>query len=671
MSNKFRMTLLSMVALGLFSCSDKLAEETQVPVDNVEEGFVTFKVSNLSSGMRAAAGRDDADGGYNAGDIENEYAIIDEQGANVVFFFQDGKNYGKSFLQAMEASTEPGDHENEKVYSARIRKKFDNKNDLSCVLVLNAKPDELEKLSNLDLEDFLQVKDAGLGIYNNHFTMSNTVYVKNGEVEGPTAIDPGKIKNTWTEAQKDPVTIHVERVAAKFGMTFTKNDESIFDDPDAQIIKFGYDDKDDDQPTGVDDDDDDDANTTPASKKLPTRTTADGVDGSSPWAIRIKGWNVNGTETETYMVKNLDDGEGSVTNMAFGNWENNPTVLWNDESRLRSYWAVDPHYNSGTDVYPEQYREAANVKENIITGDDNAVLHYISYDEIDAEYLYGSYRYAPENTFGNYEALFKENNGDDKTSFEFAGDQYKLTSTHILIAAELLLGDEVDEVEGTPVGDKYCYQGVYWNETAVGEDQKNLIEYMVKNLIDYHGKALYLKTGNESYEKFNLEGATDYFGLTKANIKGGDGRLMLTILKDTKFYTRTVVEGDGEDDEDVYNYYEANLQDAIWEVGTVQHFNEGKMYYYVPIKHLVAVAEAEKATTADAEDIPYRWNTGSFGVVRNHWYKVNVSAINKPGIPVDKPDQPIIPNDEPDEGNYIAYKIVIIPWHVVEQDVEF
>ena len=86
------------------------------------------------------------------------------------------------------------------------------------------------------------------------------------------------------------------------------------------------------------------------------------------------------------------------------------------------------------------------------------------------------------------------------------------------------------------------------------------------------------------------------------------------------------------------------------------------MYYYIPIKHM---------SSDDIVDNEYEYNVGRYGVVRNHWYKLNINAIKNPGIPVDDPNQPIIPNDDPDQDYYAAFEIVILPWHVITNDVTF
>lgn len=686
---KFRFMLLAMAALGIVSCADKLVtDDVSQPQGDVNDGFVAFEISSVDNLTRAADYRDDADKGYDEG-TANEYAITSDRGANVVFFFNaDGSYQDKSVLQVMGQEDDQdhngayndennanasGNGNKEKVYSARIRRSINNQ-PLYAVLILNGDPTQLEGLvsgfttpATTDLANFMKSVDkVGLGSYGSYFTMSNTVYAEedgqNKLLQGPKKIEPNQIKPTWQEAQENKIVVHVERVLAKFEVSFKNNDQSIL--TNKQIIY------------------------TDDEQQLPARVqiTEDGVtkltDGKKEWGVRITGWGINGTETATHWMKNLNDGTSygstSFPNVVlptgmFGLWDfkYGTDKGWNDASRVRSYWAVDPHYNTadGTSAnnYPQQYRNSTDPDNPVIAGhgtdfdvnSDNKiydfatdnVLNYISYEQIiedDADY-----KYAPENTFGAYEANFFTTIEDD-AKFQFQGNAYKRTSTHILVAAELLMGDEEtgDNYTGE-LSDKYCYGGVYWTEKEAGENNLDLIKYMVEVLLDYVQTPLYTSTG-ENPVQFDVEGDTeDWFTLAKATTKGGDGRLMLALTGNKKLYCKTE---DG-------SFEEYNLSSDIYKVGTVKHYHKGKMYYAIPIEHMVAYSRSANANEAE------KWNIGSYGVVRNHWYRVNISAIAKPGIPVDDPDQPIIPNDEPDEPGYAAFEIVIVPWHVIDQGV--
>ena len=79
----------------------------------------------------------------------------------------------------------------------------------------------------------------------------------------------------------------------------------------------------------------------------------------------------------------------------------------------------------------------------------------------------------------------------------------------------------------------------------------------------------------------------------------------------------------------------------------------GKTYYYVPIRHLGAL------TTDPAY----------YGVVRNHYYQVNLQSLKGFGSSVYNPDREIKPVIPEEVTSYLAAKINVLQWRVVSQDV--
>lgn len=79
----------------------------------------------------------------------------------------------------------------------------------------------------------------------------------------------------------------------------------------------------------------------------------------------------------------------------------------------------------------------------------------------------------------------------------------------------------------------------------------------------------------------------------------------------------------------------------------------GKTYYYVPIRHLGAAAT----------------NPAYYGVVRNHYYQVNLQSLKGFGSSVYNPDKEIIPVIPAEETSYLAAQINVLQWRVVKQNV--
>lgn len=98
---------------------------------------------------------------------------------------------------------------------------------------------------------------------------------------------------------------------------------------------------------------------------------------------------------------------------------------------------------------------------------------------------------------------------------------------------------------------------------------------------------------------------------------------------------------------DVNKYLIDNLDKA-------QVYKEGMTYYYFPIQHL-----------NDSEE-----GIGYYGVVRNHIYDCSISAIYGLGTPVYDPNETIWPEHPQEEDTFIAAKINILSWRIVDHNYE-
>ena len=77
----------------------------------------------------------------------------------------------------------------------------------------------------------------------------------------------------------------------------------------------------------------------------------------------------------------------------------------------------------------------------------------------------------------------------------------------------------------------------------------------------------------------------------------------------------------------------------------------GKAYYYVPIKHLGNTGEVAE-----------------YGIVRNHFYKITLSGIQGFGTPVYNPEQIVKPVVPTYEDTYLAARVQVLQWRVVNQN---
>lgn len=78
---------------------------------------------------------------------------------------------------------------------------------------------------------------------------------------------------------------------------------------------------------------------------------------------------------------------------------------------------------------------------------------------------------------------------------------------------------------------------------------------------------------------------------------------------------------------------------------------DGRAYYYVPIKHL-----GKSGKIAE------------YGIVRNHFYKITLTGITGFGTPVYDPDKVVDPAVPTYKDTYLAARVQVLQWRVVNQN---
>ena len=207
-----------------------------------------------------------------------------------------------------------------------------------------------------------------------------------------------------------------------------------------------------------------------------------------------------------------------------------------------------------------------------------------------------------------------------------AADVYKNDLTKFLVTATLRYQDAT----GTWQNAEICkYQGV---------------EYLGINAL----KEAIATTYNMYYKKVGsdytpIQAADVEFTTTGTSLKDYE---VSPVLKTTEtYYKKDASSADG------YTALTAsdNISKYPAEVRT-----DGKVYYFIPISHLAT----------DAAKVGY------YGVVRNHWYKVNVKSLKGFGTPVYNENKIIDPTIPEDQATYLAAKINVLQWRVVSQKVD-
>lgn len=100
-------------------------------------------------------------------------------------------------------------------------------------------------------------------------------------------------------------------------------------------------------------------------------------------------------------------------------------------------------------------------------------------------------------------------------------------------------------------------------------------------------------------------------------------------------------------------FREVNKADvlAAIEADKAEIRRDGRAYYYVPIKHLGGTGELAE-----------------YGIVRNHFYKITLTGIKGFGTPVYDPDKVVDPIVPTYENTYLAARVQVLQWRVVNQN---
>ena len=361
------------------------------------------------------------------------------------------------------------------------------------------------------------------------------------------------------------------------------------------------------------------------------------VDGViTPVQITIDGWTLNGINERTNVVKQLESswlvsGTGDV-----------PFANWNNATDYRSYWAKSTNYGGAENLTYKKYKDATT------SANGTAV-----------EYCY-------ENNVDDYVINYNDVTVDHKV-------------TTVLIQAHFnLLNTDASGAPTTTVADQtfYEYNGVYYTEA----NYKKLIAKQLKDA----GYRIVTETqeteGETTVTKIKAETIAESALTIKTN--GTLAGIQFTVADaSTGRYAMITVDANGEAvvgqngvtiTEGKDNLTATAIADYIKTLDyakDAEAYLKGKCYYQVPIEHLAATSSTNTYTESNGVK-KYNFVEGYYGVIRNHHYKLNISAIKNIGEPVYNDE--VVIKDIPGKlvDYYMAAELHVLNWNLVNQDVE-
>lgn len=492
-----------------------------------------------------------------------------------------------------------------------------------------------------------------------YFPMSNSVYYPTeGDGKPQIAVDIAKasLKDSENEAMNAPdaeaIDVYVERYASKLAFSQTEADSY-------------------------------------------ETATAHGTLGATETSVVLdfvaEKWAVNAVANETYVVKSFrapsdggailpDDYAYDVLNTAINKGLNaNDAWAWNNASYHRSYWGCSPAY------FTAKYPEVASDVEN-----SELHQHYFTYAQLSA---------GEEGTFDADETdpqYFRETTVGVRA---LAGG-----NPQAAVPSVILVGSYKVTVNGTeaPANSSfYTYiSGSNGNPLVFFENATGSVDSevpggvsMLERFIE-QTSVLYKEDGNGGYKALNLaEDKAMLLGALKikrpedavldpANSTEVEpmkvparqrtlqideaGDLNGIYIASGKGYAKVVAGGTVANGE--ISVTDAN-RILMQQVGFANFYDNGHAYFNIPVKHYGWYRAGNPNKDGEAID----WSkvmVGDFGMVRNHSYKVNVTAITGLATGIGGDDDPIVPPADT-KDYYVAYKVNILKWAVVpQQNVE-
>ena len=354
--------IIALAAFGLAACAkDDLADGNKpIHSGEVEESYIAINLA-ASDITRAQDGFEDGtaeeravksayffffDGNGNPFPVNvNGNTVVGEGSAN-------GANYLPAVINPTVGSETPNisDIKN----AVLLLKTYKDEYPSQVVAVINWIPsDKSEENKGYSIDELLGIISNIRGV-DNSFVMSNAVYAdsEGGTVRIGVPITEADIFKDETAAINDPITIHVERIAAKISVS-TANGTTLFN-LNKEFEGIG----------------------------LPV-----GVDKIDVYA-QVLGWELYNDFSQSYLLKHITP-----------TWTTNDLGFnWNDPSFYRSYWASSIAYdpNDANNGYKMTY-DATDIAANGFFNEYGYTVSNYT-DVLEGTYTDKAYTYVGENT---------------------------------------------------------------------------------------------------------------------------------------------------------------------------------------------------------------------------------------------------------------------------------
>lgn len=357
---------------------------------------------------------------------------------------------------------------------------------------------------------------------------------------------------------------------------------------------------------------------------------SDGNTTDDNLAYKFDGWVLDNTTNASYIVRNMGDKAGEYLKYSSEKFGTSPNYRFIGNVKLgetsaqpkvdlyRTYWCVDPTYNQ---AYDETTHAAAFT--TVKAASD--VTKWNASEAI---------TYCHENTF-DVDHMNYQNTTRALVKLTFNGGKKFYTSNG---------GNAILDTDDKRNDAVLSY--------VLGTTDVNIVE--LKTWLTANQTAASTKWENTDFE------------LTWATAPDNKGILKVTAIGLSAAGKAKLKSGDTDFD---------GWDKIVEQLNTnriIRQYENGAAYYEVRIKHFAGEKDTDLApwntweTTKPTASIAYPGNKeqnylGRYGLVRNNWYDIDVTAVKKIGSPV----VPNITTDKTTDDNidaYISAKINVLSW---------
>lgn len=543
---------------------------------------------------------------------------------------------------------------------------------------------------NKSMEDIKKIERQTVVNTNGHFPMSNSVYYGTNPITGQsnvrmyaTPIVTDQLYATAEDAKKGSATeIYVERYAASITLNMGANAVNDYDGVNGYTLKF-----------------------------VPEYWRVNSTDQNT-YAIKRYGLVTGSASNPTIDYEPVYS--VLLENFGGSDW-------WNDADNYRSYWACTPSYYEN--VYPRVSDDITDkAKNNDYTGDTDDTkypyaIHYFNYTQFangnipsktgnvkfldaikwDAANGFNKVFYSRETTTSSSAWGYEKEtqNADDQTDAQATKLKYNPMAT---IPSAVILGHyTITRTDATkpevPAGQPTFYlfgktngkHNLYF-DTDNGIEIKKAMIAMQNVVLQKVGNdyVSYRPTTNAAINIFDVaHPSKDVRDYAKVSVAGRLVALQIkkdaTIPADLYYYDAT--KGDGQEYVKITAAELTRVNSDLLSVGYASKYGEGIAYFSIPIEHLGIYAsisedpddntnknkgtyiDGAKDQTTGKYDFT-KCPAGSFGIVRNHAYTINVNGISGLGTALRDKTQPIVPPVD-ETTYYISANVNILNWRIV------